>query len=91
MLQGMRDKHQLVSQKTGALHQACEQLMEDQVWGHWQQHTCPCNITACTCIYIICTVSTVHVYIHVPIVYMYGVHVHVHAVEGCYTSTSTCT
>ena len=30
-LQEMRDKHSLVSQKTGALHQACEQLVEEQV------------------------------------------------------------
>ena len=30
-LHGMREKHQFVSQRTSALHQACEQLMEDQV------------------------------------------------------------
>jgi hypothetical protein len=29
-LQAMRERHQFVSQRTGALHQACEQLMEDQ-------------------------------------------------------------
>ncbi len=27
----MSDKHTLVAQKTGALHQACEQLVEEQV------------------------------------------------------------
>ena len=27
----MRERHQFVSQRTGALHRACEQLMEDQV------------------------------------------------------------
>ena len=30
-LQEMSDKHTLVSQKTGALHNACEQLVEEQV------------------------------------------------------------
>ncbi len=30
-LQEIQDKHKLVSNKTGALHHACEQLMEDQV------------------------------------------------------------
>ena len=29
----MSDKHTLVAQKTGALHQACEQLVEEQVRG----------------------------------------------------------
>ena len=32
LLQEMKQKHSFVSHKTGALHQACEQLMEDQVW-----------------------------------------------------------
>ena len=31
LLKEMRQKHEFVSHKTGALHQACEQLMEDQV------------------------------------------------------------
>ena len=30
-LAAMRERHQFVSQRTGALHTACEQLMEDQV------------------------------------------------------------
>lgn len=30
-LQEIQDKHKFVSNKTGALHHACEQLMEDQV------------------------------------------------------------
>ena len=30
-LQQIQEKHKFVSNKTGALHHACEQLMEDQV------------------------------------------------------------
>ena len=30
-LANMRERHQFVSQRTGALHGACQQLMEDQV------------------------------------------------------------
>ena len=30
-LQTMKERHEFVSQRTGALHHACEQLMEDQV------------------------------------------------------------
>ena len=30
-LQTMKKRHEFVSQRTGALHHACEQLMEDQV------------------------------------------------------------
>ena len=30
-LQEMKERHSQVSQKTGALHQACEQLVEEQV------------------------------------------------------------
>ncbi len=30
-LSEMNDKHTLVAQKTGALHQACEKLVEEQV------------------------------------------------------------
>lgn len=30
-LQEMKERHQQVSSKTGALHQACEQLVEEQV------------------------------------------------------------
>ena len=30
-LHAMRERHQFVAQRTGALHHACEQLMEDQV------------------------------------------------------------
>jgi len=32
LLQEMKQKHTFVSHKTGALHQACEQLMEDQMY-----------------------------------------------------------
>ena len=31
-LQEMKRKHQFVSQRTGALHQACEQLVEEEVY-----------------------------------------------------------
>lgn len=31
-LQDLQQKHLLVSTKTGALHEACEQLLQDQVW-----------------------------------------------------------
>ena len=31
-LQDLQHKHLLVSTKTGALHEACEQLLQDQVW-----------------------------------------------------------
>ena len=30
-LQEMKRRHQFVSQRTGALHQACEQLVEEEV------------------------------------------------------------
>ena len=33
-LKEMQEKHKFVSHKTGALHHACEQLMEDQVCGN---------------------------------------------------------
>ena len=33
-LQEMKERHQQVSHKTGALHQACEQLVEEQVREH---------------------------------------------------------
>jgi len=34
-LREMRDRHQMVSTKTSALHQACQQLVREQVrrWG----------------------------------------------------------
>ena len=44
-LQEMKSRHQFVSQRTGALHQACEQLVEEEVH--------------CT-LYIMCTSTHVH-------------------------------
>ena len=50
-LKGMKKKHLFVSQKTGALHQACEQLVEEQVMSlvckqiHVHTHT---HTNACT-------------------------------------------
>lgn len=32
-LQEMKERHEQVSRKTGALHQACEQLVDEQVRG----------------------------------------------------------
>ena len=46
LLKEMRQKHEFVSHKTGALHQACEQLMEDQV-SHTMVPVC-----TCTCILV---------------------------------------
>lgn len=42
-LQEMKRRHQFVSQRTGALHQACEQLVEEEV----------CTLyTGCTSVHI---------------------------------------
>ena len=37
-LHAMRERHQFVAQRTGALHHACEQLMEDQVSSVYNVH-----------------------------------------------------
>ena len=49
-LGAMRDRHQHVTQKTGALHHACEQLMEDQVL-HWL-HAVYMFICVYICLYL---------------------------------------
>lgn len=37
-LQDLQQKHLLVSTKTGALHEACEQLLQDQVEHQYKFH-----------------------------------------------------
>ena len=53
LLKEMRQKHEFVSHKTGALHQACEQLMEDQV-SHTPVPVCLYQVTVysptCCCL-----------------------------------------
>ncbi len=54
----MSDKHTLVAQKTGALHQACEQLVEEQVRGRNLEAVFCCTfiILYPQYVYTLCTV-----------------------------------
>ena len=59
-LQEMRHKHKFVSQKTGALHQACEQLVAEQV------RVCVC-VCVCVCEGNVCELCVIIHYV----IYMY--------------------